>query len=517
MQERLSMRKIKDVLRLKYECGLSHEQIAASHHIAQSSVSKYVALAQAAGLSWPLPEGLTEQALETKLFPRAGATLFRPTNKPPPDFVRIHDELRTHKRLNLTLSLLWTEYQEQYPDGYQYSQFCRLYHAWRLQRDPPMRQSHKAGEKLFVDYSDGLFITDPNTGDRLATDLFVAVWGASTYTFAEATFTQALPSWIASHVRALTFFGCAPWLVVPDNLKSGVTRACYYEPELNRTYADWATHYGCAILPARPYRPRDKAKVENGVLVAKRWILAVLRHRTFYSLEELNRAIGELLIKLNNRLLRKIKRARRDLFEEIDRPHAKPLPAHPYEFAEWIKAGVNIDYHIEVDKHYYSVPFRYARQSVEVRLASATLEVLLKGERIAAHARSWIAYGRTTVTEHMPLAHQKHLEWSPSRLIRWAQTIGPLTAQLVEKIMADKPHPEQGYRACLGVMHLAKKYPTVRVEAAAARALAFNACSFRSMKSILTQGLDRIVSTATSSKIIVTPAHDNIRGPHYYN
>ena len=511
------MRKIKDVLRLKYECGLSHEQIATIHHIAQSSVSKYVTRAKAAGFTWPLPAELTEEALEAELFPSIAKTLFQPAGKPLPDFPRIHEELRLHKRLNLTLDLLCTEYQEQYPDGYRYSQFCRLYHDWRRRLDVPMRQDHKAGEKLFVDYADGLFITDAHTGERLPTDLFVAVWGASTYTFAEATFTQALPSWIASHVRALAFFGCVPWLVVPDNLRSGVSRACYYEPELNPTYADWAAHYGTAVLPARPYRPRDKAKVENGVLIAKRWILAVLRHRTFFSLEELNRAIGELLVKLNDRLLRKMKRSRRDLFDELDRPQARPLPAVPYEYAEWKKAGVNIDYHIDIDKHYYSVPFRFARQSVDVRLSSATVEVLLKGERIAAHARSWVPYGRTTVKDHMPLAHQKHLEWSPSRLIRWAATIGPLTAQLVEKIMADKPHPEQGYRACLGVMHLAKKYPTVRVEAAAARALQFNACSFRSMKSILTQGLDRITPAAGGAKITVTPAHDNIRGPHYYN
>jgi transposase len=515
MQERLSMRTIKEVLRLKYDCGLSHEHIAASCQIAQSTVTKYLQRAQSAGLSWPLPEGLTEEALEAKLFPISPHPPFEPANKPLPDFARVHEELRTHRRLNLTLDLLWREYKEQYPDGYQYSHFCRLYYRWRQTLDVPMRQTHKAGEKLFIDYGDGLFLIDSATNEKVLTQLWVGTWGASNFTYAEATLSQALPAWTMSHVHAFDYFQCVPHLLVPDNLKSGVKDACYYEPEVNPTYADLAQHYGCAVLPTRPMHPRDKAKVEASVLIAKRWILAVLRHRTFYSLEDMNKAIRELLDKLNDRLLRKMKKSRRQLFEELDRPQAKPLPPEPYVFSEWKKATVNIDYHIEADKHYYSVPFRYVRQGVDIRLTATTLEVFLRGERMAAHGRSYIPHTYTTLKEHMPPSHQKHLEWSPSRLIRWAKTIGPATAGLVEKIMADKPHPEQGYRACLGVMRLARSYPNERVEAAARRALAYNACSFRSMKSILLRGLDRVAPPANGPSQVPL-FHDNIRGRDYY-
>jgi transposase len=516
MQERLSMRKIKEVLRLKYDCSLSHERIAASCGIAQSTVTKYLQRFEETGLPWPLPDDLTEEALDAKLFraspiptPREGPL------KTLPDFAHVHEELRTHRRLNLTLAQLWQEYREQEPNGYQYTQFCEYYRRWRRTLDPVMRQIHKGGEKLFIDYGDGLFLIDSSTNEKALTYLWVGTWGASNFTYAEATLSQALPAWTMSHVHAFDYFQCVPHILVPDNLRSGVKHACYYEPDINPTYADLAGHYGCAVLPTRPVHPRDKAKVEAAVLLAKRWILSVLRHRTFYSLDEMNRAIRELLDKFNARLLRKLKKSRRELFEALDRPNAKALPKDPYVFAEWKKATVNIDYHIEIDKHYYSVPFRYVRQGVDVRLTAATLEVFLKGERIAAHGRSYVPYGYTTLKEHMPPAHQKHLEWSPSRLIQWAKTIGLATAQLVEKIMADKPHPEQGYRACLGLMRLAKHYSNERVEAAARRALHYNTCSFRSLESILTRGLDRL-SLPANGPVPIPLRHDNIRGREYY-
>jgi transposase len=513
------MRKIKEVLRLKYACGLSHERIAASCGISQSSVSKYLQRAQAEGLAWPLPDDLTDDVLDARLFrvspvpiPREGPT------KPLPDFAEVHEELRTHRRLNLTLEQLWQEYRECHPDGYAYSRFCDHYRRWRRTLDPVMRQTHPPGEKLFIDYTDGLFVINPFSGERLPTDLFVATWGASCLTYAEATFTQSLPAWMGSHVRAFDYFGCVPQVLVPDNLKSGVTRACRYEPDLNPTYADLAAHYGVAVIPARPYHPRDKAKVENGVLVAKRWILSALRHRSFYSLEDLNKAIRELLEKLNTRLMRKLKKSRRDLFETLDRPAARPLPQDPYVFAEWKKAGVNIDYHIEIDHHYYSVPFRYVRQEVEVRLTATTLEVFKSGSRIAAHPRSYTQHAHTTLRDHMPSAHQNHLDWNPSRLIRWAETIGPCTGKLVGTIIADKPHPELGYRSSLGVMRLSRSYPKERMEAAARRALFYRTCSFRSMKSILERGLDQVPLPASDTTVSapVVIVHDNIRGADYF-
>ena len=438
--------------------------------------------------------------------------------RPEPDCQYIYEELRSHKKLNLTLTQLWAEYKDAHPtDGYEYTQFCEYYYRWREKRDYCMRQEHRAGEKVFVDYSDGLSIVDTATGELIPTQLFLAVWGASNYTYADASLTQELPNWIGSHVRALAYFGRCPLVLVPDNLKSGVNKACFYEPELNPTYADMAEHYGCAVLPARPRKARDKAKAEVGVLIAQRWILAVLRHRTFYSLSEMNVAIGELLERLNNRPLRKMKMSRRELFESLDRPNALPLPQRPYEYAEWRKATVNIDYHIEVDHHYYSVPFALLRERLDVRLTATTVEAFLKGERVAAHARSYVPNLPTTVREHMPPAHQRYLEWTPTRIIQWAAKTGAATAQVVEKIMSARTYPEQGYRACLGILRLGQNYEAERMEAAARRALKFHTCSFKSMRAILAAGLDQQAERPDLSEQIPLPLHENVRGGEYYS
>jgi transposase len=379
-----------------------------------------------------------------------------------------------------------------------------------------MRQEHRAGEKAFIDYSDGMAIVDPLTGELIPTQLFVAVWGASNYTYAEATLSQTLPNWIGSHVRAFRYFGCVPRMLVPDNLKSGVSDSCFYEPDLNPTYAEMAEHYGCAVLPARPRRPRDKAKVENGVLIAQRWILAVLRQRTFYSLAELNAAIWECLERLNTRPMHRVGKSRRELFEAMDRPNALPLPQRAYEYAEWGKAKVNIDYHIEVDHHYYSVPFRLLRERLDVRLTTTTVEAFHKGERVAAHARYYVRGGHTTLREHMPPEHRKYAEWSPSRFIQWASKTGAATAQLVEKIMAARIYPEQGYRACLGIIRLGQHYEPERVEAAAERALKYNTCSYKSVRAILVAGLDRQTNTEEQPRQTTLLLHGNIRGSEYY-
>ena len=511
---RLPMRKICEVLRLYHACRQSRRSIATSCGLSRSTVSDYLGRAAAAGLTWPLPEGLTEADLEGRLFPaapsQAGAN-----SKPLPDFAYIHAELVANKRYNLTLELLWCEYMEQHPDGYKYSYFCELYRSWLGRRDYCMRQDHKAGEKLFVDYGDGLEVWDNVTGKARRTHLFVAVWGASNYTYAEASLTQELPAWCGSHVRALEYFGAAPLVVVPDNLKSAVTRASFYEPEINRSYAALAEHYGFAVIPARPRHPRDKAKVETGVLIAKLWILAKLRHRTFYCLADLNAAIRELLNALNDRQLRKIKRSRRELFLELDRPAALPLPALHYEYAEWRKARVNVDYHVETDCHYYSVPFQLLREEVDIRLTAATVEVFHRGKRVAAHPRSRLRHKHTTLKEHMPPEHQAHLEWTPSRIIAWAAKTGPATAALVQHIMAAKTHPEQGYRACLGTMRLAKSYGSARLEAACARAMRFNVASFGAVRSILASGLDRQSADKAPAQPAL-PLHDNLRGDLYY-
>ncbi len=366
------MRKIKEVLRLKFDLALSGHQIAHSCQISRSTVADYLDRFEKAGLGWPLPEDLSEEDLDKKLFP-PGASV--PSGKPLPDFEYIYRELKAHKKFNLTLDLLWREYKEQYPEGYQYTQFSVLYRRWQKKLDYAMRQDHRGGEKLFVDYGEGLSLIDPQSGEPITTQLFVAVWGASNYTFAEATLTQQLPDWIGSHIRAFAYFGCLPKIVVPDGLRSAVSRACRYEPDLNPTYAEMASHYGLCVVPARPAHPKDKAKVETGVLIAKRWILAVLRHRTFYSLAELNDAIAQRLAHLNSRKLRKLKQSRRELFELFDQPNALSVPKKTYEYAEWKLATVNIDYHIEIDQHYYSVPFRLVRE--KLRSPRAGLPLLL--------------------------------------------------------------------------------------------------------------------------------------------
>jgi transposase len=512
------MRKIKEILRLKLDGGISEREISRSCQISRSTVADYIRRAAAARLTWTEASELTESKLEERLFPNE----HKPSSikRPPPDCEHIYHELRTYRKFNLTLSQLWLEYKEKHPDGYQYTQFCEHYWRWRGKLDYSMRQEHRGGEKLFIDYSDGLSIVDMVTGEIILTQLFLAVWGASNYTYAEATLSQTLPDWIGAHRRAFEYFQRAPRVLVPDNLKSGVSRACKYEPDLNPTYSDMAEYYGCAVLPARPRKPRDKAKVETGVLIAHRWILAVLRHRTFYSLAELNTAVRDCLERLNARPLHQVKKSRRELFETIDRPYALSLPERPYEYAEWYKARVQLNYHIEVDHHYYSVPFQLLHERLDIRLTATTVEAFHKGERVAAHVRSHTPGGYNTVPEHRPPGHRFYAEWNPARFIQWAGKTGEATARLVERILATRPYPEQGFKACLGIINLTRDYEPLRVEAAARRALKFNACSYRSMKAILTARLDQ--QPDNPGEKVKQPGlpgllpHQNIRGPEYY-
>lgn len=515
---RLPMRKIKEVLRLRFECKLSEREIARSCQISRTTVTDYLRRAVISGLNWAEAAALGEVQLAERLFPVTSPVEEACSiQRPAPDCEYIYNQLRAYRKVNLTLTQLWLEYKEKHADGYQYTQFCEHYRQWRGKLDYCMRQEHRAGEKLFIDYSDGLSILDLITGEFRLTQLFLAVWGASNHTYAEATLNQTLPNWIGSHVRAFEYFRCVPRILVPDNLKSGVSKACKYEPELNPTYTDMAEHYGCAVLPARPRKPRDKAKVEAGVLIAQRWILAVLRHRTFYSLAEANVAIRECLERLNTRTMRRMGKSRREIFETLDRPDALPLPPRPYEYAEWRLARVNLDYHIEVDGHFYSVPFRLLREKLDVRLTATTVEALRKGERVAAHARSYVRGAHSTLREHMPSSHRAYAEWSPARFIQWAGKTGTATAQLVESILASRTYPEQSYRACLGIMRLNRQYEPARVEAAATRALKFNTCSYRSMKAILSTGLDQQQDNWERPDQMSLPLHQNIRGPEYYH
>ena len=505
------MRRIREVLRQRWECGLSERTVATSCSLARSTVAKYVKRAEEVGLSWPLPEELTDEELERRLFPDALSEESGPRFIP--DWAEVRRQLA---QKGVTLRLVWEEYKEAHPDGFQYTQFCVRYRAWRETLDLPMRQEHKAGERLFVDYcGQTVPVTDRKTGEIRQAQVFVAVLGASNYTYAEATWTQTLPEWVTSHVHAFAFYGGVPALVVCDNLKAGVTSAHRYEPEANRTFEDLAEHYGCAVLPTRVRRPKDKAKAEKGVQDVERRILAPLRHRTFFSLPELNEAIEWRLIQYNEQPFQKLEGSRRSLFEQLDKPALRPLPAEPYEYAEWKKARVNIDYHVAIDANYYSVPYQLVNESIDVRITLTGVECFHKNKRVASHSRLQRKGQYATLSAHMPRNHKDYAQWTPERLVHWAEKTGPQTAHVVETILRARPHPQQGFRACLGLMRLGKEYGSERLEAACTRALATKTVTFRSIESILKRKLDQ---RPVPQKPPENPPveHDNIRGPEYY-
>ena len=505
---RLLMRKIREVLRLRHERGLGHREIARACEIGAGTVSRYLRKTVERRLGWPLPAGLDDTALEARLFPRGAPVVDRVR----PDCAYIHREL---KRDGVTLQLLWEEYAQVHPHGYRRTQFCEIYRRWAGRLRPSMRQVHRAGEKTFIDFSGKRpTLVDPRTGATRRVELFVAVLGASRFTYAEATETQQLPDWVGAHVRMAEYFGGVTTLWVPDQLKSAITRPCRYEPDVNRTYEDLAAHYGTVVIPARPRKPRDKAAVEASVLVAQRWVLARLRHQTFFTLGALNAAIRGLLDELNDRPLKKLGVSRRTLYEQLDRPALRPLPADRYVLARWKRCRVNIDYHVLIERHAYSVPFQLLRERVEVRYTTATVEVFFKGRRVTSHRRRYDGQP-STLAEHMPSAHRAHAEWTPSRLIRWAEKVGPATAQLVTRILRSRPHPEQGYRAVLGIMRLGRQHGNARLDAASARAMALGSYHYRTVRNILATGQDRL-PLEPPAETTPTPAHDNIRGADYY-
>jgi transposase len=504
------MRKIREILRLVWSCNQSRRDTATACGVGKTTVDDTINRATAAGLSWPVD--IDDEALERLLYPSPLPASSRKLSQP--DWQALHDQLAKHK--NLTLMLLWQEYKEGDPSGYQYSQFCERYRNWRKKLDRSMRQEHRAGEKFFVDYSGQTVpIVNAVTGEVLAAQMFVGVMGCSNQTYAEATWTQTLADWTGSHVRAFEFLGAVPHCIVPDNLLSAVSKACRYEPVLNPTYAELAEHYGAAIIPARVRHPKDKAKVEGGVLIAQRFILAGLRNRTFFSLAEANAAIRERLVLLNNRSFRKLPGCRQNRFEQLDRPAMQPLPSTPYQYAQWKKARVHIDSHVELKGHFYSVPHRLAKEQLDVRYTETTVECFSKGKRVASHPRSFIQGQHTTTPEHMTKAHQEFASWTPQRIISWAGETGTATARVVENILSRRVYPEHGFRSCMGVISLAKRYSKERLEAACERALSINGITYRSIKSILENNLDQKALPAQMALPAVS--HENIRGTDYYN
>jgi len=503
------MRKIRDVLRLGLGLGLPQRAVGRSLGLSQAAVNEYLGRARRAGVGWPLPEGLDDDHLEALLFPPPSRLPLE--QRPVPDWMWVHRELR---RPNVTLALLWEEHRATAPDGFGYSWFCDLYREWASRLKPTLRQVHTAGEHLFVDFAGSkMAVMAGASGEQRQADIFVAVLGASSFTFACATWSQALPDWIGAHVRAFGYFGGVARQLVSDNLKAGVTRACFHEPGVNRTYTAMAAHYGTAVLPARPCRPRDKAKVEVGVQVVQRWILARLRHQRFFSLAELNSAIAELVEQLNDRMMRGLGTTRRILFEQFDHPALLPLPPTAYEYAEWRRCRVGLDYHIGIDKHFYSVPHQLLRQEVEARITAGTVELFHRGHRVASHVRGANRHGPSTTIEHMPSAHRRYRDWTFDRIRREAAAIGDDTATLVGLILRSRPHPEQGFRSCIGILGLTSRYGVERVDAACARALALGTRSYTSVAAILKNRRDQRADTPEAPSL----SHENIRGPGYYH
>lgn len=520
----ITMRKIREVLRLRFECKLSLDAIARALSLSKGVVAKYVKAVEQQDASWEALAGLDDRALSLALLSRTAPAATRASQFTPADYAWVHQEL---KRKGVTLQLLWEEYQAQCTGrAWGYTSFCVHYRAWLASLKRSMRQIHRAGEKLFVDYAGHtLPITDAQTGEIRQAQLFVAVLGASNYTFALATAGQTSTDWINAHVQALTYLGGVPAMIVPDNARALIADPDRYEPRTGRAYAEFAAHYGCAVLPARPAHPRDKAKVEVGVQIVERWILARLRNQRFFNLQEANRAIAALLVELNARPFKKLPGSRITAFEALDRPALKALPAQPFELAHWKKARVSIDYHIEVERHYYSVPHQLVGRDVDVRITASTIECLYEGKRVASHinarrehAMRTHASRHTTLTEHMPKSHQAHREWTPGRLLAWGQSVGVSTHEVVRHLLESKPHPEMGYRACLGLMRLGRTFGRERLEAACARAVVVRAKTYKSVRNILQSGLDRVAASAEPAQAeLRLSSHENVRGAKYYH
>lgn len=510
---RVCMRHVREILRLTGS-GVSKREIARRLGVVPSTVRETLRRFADAGLSWPLGPEVTDSALEARLYKNNG-TKQGHRQRAEPDWAWMHREL---KRKHVTLSILWDEYIATEPEGYRYSRYCELYRGWEGKLSVTMRQAHAGGERLFVDYAgDPVPVVDRLTGESRPAWIFVAVMGASSFTYAQASWSQGLGDWIGGHTGAFEAIGGVPRLIVPDNPKTAVIKACFYEPTVNRSYTEMAAHYDTAILPARPRKPRDKAKVEAAVLIMERWLLGRLRHQIFYSLAELNIAIQALLVKVNDeRPLRRLGVTRRQLLEELDRPHLKPLPVEPYVFAEWRTRRVGIDYHVDVERHYYSVPYRFAKEQVEVRLTARTVEIFVRGERIAAHMRGSGDGKHTTLQEHMPSSHRRYAGWTVERIRRDAAAIGPSAGALCGLILEERAHPEQGFRSCLGIVRLMKAFGRARVEAACGRALEIGTRTYGSVKSILDNNLDH---QAAPQRAADGPAidHHNIRGAGYYH
>lgn len=507
-RKRTTMSKIKDVLRLKFEAHLSNRDVGRCLKIGAATVSDILSRFHSADLPWPIPETLTDKQLQARLYPVAPAH----HGKRPPDYPMLHQEL---KRKGMTKLLLWQEYREQEPEtAYGYTQFCSLYQTWLGKQKRSMRQHHIAGDKLFIDYcGPTLPIVNPDTGECRRAQIFVATLGASNYTYVEACAGQDSESWLMAHVNAFEFFGGVPRLLVPDNLRAAVTKADRYEPVLNENYAKLARHYNTAVMPARPYKPKDKAKAENAVLIVERWLLMRLRHRTFHTLADLNLALRELLTELNSRPQRIQPGSRQALFEQLDKPALTPLPEHRYEYVDSKRAKVGPDYHVLYLRHAYSVPHCLVGEPLELEATARLVRLYHHGQLVAQHPRKYKAGGFSTIEEHMPQAHQKQ-KWSAKRLLDWGESIGPGTREVVARHLNSRKHPEQAYRSCLGLLNLGRSYGDSRLEAACSKALLMGRPHRQTVLNLLKHNREGQEPEQRQEAVF---EHINLRGSDYYN
>ena len=507
------MRKLREILRLRLTAELSMRQIKASLRVSVGAIQKVVSQAEALGLDWPAIEQLDDQQLANAIYPESDTRISSQFQLP--DWIEVHREL---KRKGVTKHLLWEEYSQQYPNSsYSYPQYCSLYKDWLTKQKRSMRQIHKAGEKLFVDYAGQTMpIVCGDTGEARFAQIFVAVLGASNYVFCEATWSQSLPDWLGSHARAFDFLGGAPRLVVPDNLRSGVTKACRYDPDINPSYQQLAAHYGTAIMPARPRKPQDKSKAEVGVQIIERWILARLRHHTFFSLAELNQCIRSLLDEVNNKPFKQLKGTRQQWFESLDKPALMPLPKHTYQYTDIKTVKVNVDYHVQYDQHLYSVPHHLVGEKLALHAKENLIELYFHNQRITSHARKYHP-GMTTEPEHMPVKHEKHHQWNAGRLMNWAKDLGDEVLLWVKAILKQKQHEQQAYRICLGLLNLSRTYPAQRLNNACAIANQHKLYRLKQIKAILLSNRDQLLPEAKEQPSLLPQSHENIRGPKSFH
>jgi len=511
---RIRMEKLKEIIRLGTEQSLSNRAIARVLKVSRPVVAQYLSDFRATGLTYTEIRGMCHHDL-LEMFSRKGGLCKR---RHEVLSGRFKDYLKELKRPGVTLQLLWEEYRQEHPDGYSYSQFCYHFQVWRSGSSLTMHIEHKAGDKMFVDFTGKkLYVTEPKTGAKRDAEVFVAILGASQLTYAEALYTQQKADWIKANENALWYMGGIPRAIVPDCLRSGVTKGDKYAPDINPEYADFARHYSTIILPARPHAPRDKALVENAVKIVYSRVFAPLRNQIFYSLDDLNRAVREKVEVHNSSYFQRIKISRKQLFQEIEQSILKPLPVNKYELRYFQSVKVQFNYHVYLscDKHYYSVPCQYRGKRVKIIYTDSYVEIYLNNIRIDFYKRDRSQNKYTTITEHMPSNHRFYHDWSPEKMIEWAGKKGAFIQEMVKKLLEKGNYPEQTYKVCLGIINLPKKYGAGRVDCACKRALGFHYYSYKAVKNILEKGLDKIEEIPLFQQEL--PEHENIRGSEYYH